>query len=132
MYLKDKETGVKYRINTSTILGLSIVPTLSLFIYGMLLSLILMIVGIPSSTLLLILVLAYVVEAILQLFKKLSPAQIIACVMTFIMLFNIMMDIAKRDYERKISAKQQFNDMVRVCNVTTRSLKHIHVNAIPA
>jgi hypothetical protein len=89
----------------------------------MLLSLVLMLIGIVPSTILIVIVLAFIVETILLLCKRFSPSQIISCILVGILIHDIINDITKRDIERNKSKSEQINDIVYICRTAARPIK---------
>jgi uncharacterized membrane protein YjjP (DUF1212 family) len=97
MFIRNNHTGKKYYLNLVSKTLLSFCIPLSLLLYGMSVALLFDLLGFPSDKVILIMVVAYAIEILLEILDKVTIAQIIFGCFASVILLPIWIDIAKSE-----------------------------------
>lgn len=97
MYIRNNHTGKKYYLNPISKSLLSFCIPLSLLLYGMGVALLFDLLGFSSDKVILVMVVAYGIEILLEILDKFTISQMIFGCFVSVILLPIWIDIAKSE-----------------------------------
>lgn len=116
IYIRNNHTGKKYYLNSISRLLISLCIPLSLLLYGLGVALLFDLLGFRSDIVILVMVIAYGIEILLEILNKFTIVKTIFGCLLFIVLCPIWIDIARSEninfFKNTIRKLQQVVDYI--------------------